>query len=174
MAGHTKLRREIEPRWVAEYCAKFYPNYPVRYRCPLGPVPPGLAEGFPPEKALRIARPWRPEVDALVIAPKELILVEAKVFKYMDGLSKLPIYRDLIDSTPELEQYKKLPRRMQLLLPAKLDWVETAAKAVGVETVVWAPDWVKAVWEERDKYWTKEAVEAREERKRILRAIGYV
>jgi hypothetical protein len=132
-----------------------------------------LAEGFPPEKALRIARPWRPEVDALVIAPKELILVEAKVFKYMDGLSKLPVYRDLIDSTPELEQYKKLPRRMQLLLPAKLDWVETAAKAVGVETVVWAPDWVKAVWEERDKYWTKEAVQAREERKRILKAIGY-
>jgi len=173
MAGHTKLRREIEPRWVAEYCKTHFPNYPVRYRCPLGPVPPGLAEGFPPEKALRIARPWRPEVDALVIAPKELILVEAKVFKYMDGLSKLPIYRDLIDSTPELEQYRKLPRRMQLLLPAKLDWVETAAKAVGVETVVWAPDWVKAVWEERDKYWTKEAVQAREERKRILKAIGY-
>jgi len=62
---------------------------------------------------------------------------------------------------------------MQLLLPAKLDWVETAAKAVGVETVVWCPDWVRAVWEERDKYWTKEAVQAREERKRILKAIGY-
>jgi hypothetical protein len=173
MPGHSKLRREIEPRWVAEYCAQFYPKFPVRYRCALGPAPPGLEKAFPEEKALRIGRPWRPEADAVVIKPDELIIIEAKVFRYMDGLSKLPVYRDLVDSTPELEKFKKLPRRMQLLLPAELKWVENAAKPLNVEVVVWAPDWVKAIWEERDKYWTKEATQAREERKKILRAIGY-
>ena len=89
----TKLRREIEPKWVAEYCAKFYPNDIVKYRCPLGAPPRELVEEHGLEKALRLYRPYRPEVDALVITKTSLILIEAKVHRYVDGLAKLPLYK---------------------------------------------------------------------------------
>jgi len=83
----TKLRREIEPRWVSEYVAKHYPNFPARYRVPLGPIPAEITKVYGEEKGIKIARPWRPEVDALVLAQKKIILIEAKIFKVMDGLA---------------------------------------------------------------------------------------
>ena len=90
--GHTKSRREIEPRWVSEYVATHYARHKVRLRVPLGPVPEYLKKAHGTPKAIRIYRPWRPEVDCLVIMPGALVLIEAKIFKYMDGLSKLPVY----------------------------------------------------------------------------------
>ena len=170
----THLRREIEPRWVAEYVVRFYKDYPVRFRVPLGPIPERLTEEFGKGKAVRMFRPWRPEVDAIVIKPDRLILIEAKIFKYMDGLSKLPVYKALVPQTPELKPYERFPIEMELVLPGRIPWVENAAKAAGVKTVIWAPVWIQEIWIERDKYWTKETVELRERRKEILRRLGFV
>jgi len=169
----TKLRREIEPRWVSEYIVKHYPKYPVKLRCPLGPIPENLKKIHGEEKAIRVYRPWRPEVDALVIMPGALLLIEAKIFKYMDGLSKLPVYASLVPATPELKEYKDMPVKMQLLVPVDIPWVRTACQKMGVDMVVWAPDWLKKIWEERDKYWSPEELIKREKRKQVLRRLGY-
>jgi len=170
----TKMRREIEPKWVAEYCSKFYGKYAVRYRCPLGPVPKELVELHGLEKALRMYRPWRPEVDALVIAKDKLILIEAKVRKVMDGLSKLPIYKMLVPQTPELKVYHGWPIEMELLVVKAVEpWI-TVAKNMGIRLVEWAPTWVWEIWRQRDLYWTKEAVELRERRKEVLKRLGFI
>jgi len=169
----TKLRREIEPRWVAEYVLANYPEDPVKYRVPLGAIPTDVEERLGPEKARRSFRPWRPEVDALVLQKARLILVEGKIFKYMDGLSKLPIYKSLIPSTPELQAYKALPVDMELLLVRPVSWVTEAAEKAGVRIVLWAPPWIIPIWEERDKYWAPDAVAAREQRKEVLKKLGY-
>jgi len=166
---YTRLRRELEPRWVSWYVAKTYPRAQVRLRCPLGPVPEALKDLHGPGKAAQVYRPWRPEVDALVIDETKIILVEAKIQKYMDGLSKLPVYRDLIPTTPELTEFRHLSVNMILLIPAKVDWVEEAAKKSGVRIVVEAPDFIGEAWEDRDKYWTPEAVRERERRKKLIR-----
>jgi len=158
---------------VAEYCQHAFPKFTVRYRCPLGPVPQELVQQHGLEKALRLYRPWRPEADALVVGDRELILIEGKVFKVLDGLAKLPVYRKLIPHTPELAAWRDWPVKMLLLVVRAVEpWV-TAAREMGVELVEWAPTWVQQVWARRDRYWTREAVELREKRKEILRRVGF-
>lgn len=171
--GFTKLRREIEPRWVSGYIKENYPDGEVRLRCPLGPIPDELKELYGPAKAARVYRPSRPEVDALVILDNALLLIEAKVFKYMDGLSKLPVYAALVKKTAELDVFSGRPVKMHLLLPKAVPWVVAAAPALGVEVKTDAPEWVLEIWRERDKYWTPDARMKREERKALLGKLGF-
>jgi hypothetical protein len=172
--GFTKIRREIEPRWVSEYVKEFYPHAEVHLRCPLGPIPEELKALYGPAKAAAIHRPWRPEVDAVIVTPGAVILLEAKVQKYMNGLSKLPVYAACLGSTPELQPI--LVGRnvlLHLLLPYPIPWVVKAAEGMGVTVIDWVPDWVADVWNERDKYWTPEYRMKREERKQLLRKLGF-
>jgi hypothetical protein len=169
----VKIRREVEPRWVSEYVAANYQGYEVRFRVPLGPYLPGTAEQMGSDKARRVSRPWRPEVDAIVLHTERLILIEGKIFKTMEGLSKLPVYKSLVPDTPELQAYKDRAIEMQLLVVRPLPWVLMAAEKAGVHVVEWAPPWIVEIWEERDKYWTPQAVKTREERKEVLKKLGF-
>lgn len=169
----TRLRRDLEPRWVSYYCAKHYPREIVKLRCPLGPIPEELRQAVGEAKGIKMYRPWRPEVDGLVILPGAIRLIEAKIFKYLDGLSKLPVYGGLVPTTPELKSWKDLPVQMVLLIPVKIDWVVTAAAQQGITVDTDAPDFIRAAWEDRDKYWTRDYVEKREKRKEVLRRMGY-
>ena len=173
MGGFTKLRREIEPRWVAEYVSKFYPAHEASFRVPLGPVPEEWAKELGEAKAVRAYRPWRPEADALVKMPNRLVLIEGKVFKYMDGAAKLPLYKALVPFSPDLKDQKGKEISMELLLPVDVQWVRIVCDAMGIRLVVWCPDWLKPIWEERDRYWLPENVLARQKRKEKLRELGY-
>jgi len=165
-------RRELEPRWVSEYMATTFPKAEVRMRVPLGGIPKDTQQTYGLMKGLRVYRPWRPEVDAAARWMSKTIIVEAKIFKYMDGLSKLPVYKGLISSTPELASWPT-DVEMQLLIPAPITWVLQAAKDMSVTVVSsFVPDYIKKAWDERDKYWTKDAVTAREDRKRKMQEAG--
>lgn len=169
----SRPRRELEPRWVSEYMATTYPKAEVRLRVPLGGIPKETAANYGLLKGLRVYRPWRPEVDAAARWSNKTILVEAKIFKYMDGLSKLPVYKSLVPSTPELQHWPT-DIIMELLIPMPIPWVADAASEQGVRVITsFVPDYIKQAWEERDKYWTKEQMDLREERKRKLQEIGY-
>ena len=171
--GFSKLRKSIEPRWVSWYLKEYYPEAEVRIRCPLGPIPIELTELYGPAKAAKVYRPSRPEVDALVVLPGALLLIEAKMMKYMDGLSKLPVYAALVPQTPELTVFRNKPILMHLLLPVEIPWVIAAAPAMGVEVKIAAPDWVVQEWGNRDRHWTPEARIKRVERKRLLTRLGF-
>jgi len=168
----TKVRREVEPRWVTEYVVANYPNDEARYRVPLDVIPKSIVEQFGESKAARAYRPWRPEVDAIVIQPNKLILIEGKIFKAMDGLAKLPVYASLVSTTPELQAHVSKPRELQLLVVRALPWVLNAAKNSNVRVIEWAPPWIVQIWEERDKYWSPEAVAKRDQRKQKMQEAG--
>ena len=155
------------------YVKENYPDGEVRLRCPLGPIPDELKALYGPAKAARVYRPSRPEVDALVILPDALLLIEAKIFKYMDGLAKLPVYAALVPKSPELMIFSDKKVIMHLLLPAEIPWVKAAAPALGVEVYNVAPDWVHQIWQERDKYWTPSARMRRDARKALLEKLGF-
>lgn len=169
----TRTRRDLEPKWVSWYCAKHYSHEIVKLRCPLGPIPEELKKLHGEAKAIKVYRPWRPEVDACVILPGAIRLIEAKIQKFMDGLSKLPVYASLVPVTPELKAWKDLPVEMILLLPSRVGWVMTAAAKMDVAVHIEAPEFILKAWAERDKYWTKPYLKKREERKKKLRELGY-
>ena len=168
----TKTRRELEPSWVSWYCAKTWPKDEIRYRVPLGPVPAEITKAYGETKGINVYRPWRPEVDALVIQKGGIVLLEAKIQKFMDGLSKLPVYKSLIPTTPELLKYRAYPVELRLLIPASVAWVVASAHAQNILVIVDAPDYILDAWNDRDKYWTKEATEERDRRKQKLKELG--
>jgi hypothetical protein len=105
-----------EHRLLSEWLHEKYPSYPVRMCVPLGPAPKEIVDRVGEEKALSASRPWRPEVDAIVFLERKLLVVEAKIFRVMDGLSKLQVYDTLVPSTPELRDYAKWHREKILLV----------------------------------------------------------
>lgn len=142
---------------LSEYIRLHLQGMIVRQNCPLGLVPESLVADFGPRAALRIARKMRPEVDALVIAPDKLILIEAKVIRWVDGISKLPLYAALIPDTPELVQYKDRPVVMRLIMPYVQDNMLSVAKRMGVEVVEFTtPEVDQYVQVEIPKYSTAE------------------
>jgi len=107
----------------------------VRQNCPLGIVPESLIVEYGRTQALRVARKMRPEVDALVIYPDKLVLIEAKILRWVDGLSHLVVYKALIPDTPELETYAQRPVVMRMVIPFTQENMRSVADRMGVEIV---------------------------------------
>ena len=129
------MSEQRERLLLAEYIRLKLPNSIVRQNCPLGIVPESLIIEYGRTMALRVARKMRPEVDALVIEPKRLILIEAKVVRWVDGVSKLALYRALIPDTPELEVYKDREIVLRMVTPFTQENMLSVAARMGVEIV---------------------------------------
>ena len=175
-----------ETRLLADYLATKFPNYITMTRVPLGPTMIEEVDGQRRPTTLGAARPWRPEVDAVVImedpgkigfmprgprgvfmsapATGVLLLIEAKVDKYVDGVSKLPFYKSLIPHTPELELFRGWEHRMRLVITQDAPWVQIGARIAEVEIDIYAPSWIAEYRQYTQRYWTKEW---REERRRV-------
>jgi hypothetical protein len=152
---------------VSEYLLKQYSNYPTINAVPLGRVEESLMASQGYQRALGLSRPYRPEADAIVVLPNYLVLIEAKVWNVINGLAKLPLYKSLIPTTPELQKY--LPR--EVLMEVVVGWtnanLETMARGLSVKVVVYSPPWLTEVVNGMHNYWT---AEYRQERERVLQS----
>lgn len=168
----ARKTRQVETRMVAEYLAKEYGQFPFITNVPLGKIPESLqaTEGY--QRALGLMRPFRPEADAIVVLPRYLVLVEAKVWNVVNGLSKLPLYKSLVPFTPELKQY--LPREllMELVVGQLNDNLELMARDAGVRLKLYNPDWLQEVVAGMNKYWTAEYRAAREQKLALREYFG--
>lgn len=153
--------RQVETRMVAEYLAKNYSSFTYMQAVPLGAVPNKLLEEKGYAKALGVMRPFRPEVDAIVVMPKYLLLIEAKVWQPVPGLAKLPLYKSLVEITPELKQYMPREIIMELVVGQTYPNLETMATSAGVRIKVFSPPWLAEVIASMNKYWTPEYREHR-------------
>lgn len=157
---------------MSQYLVEKYPDQRHATRVPVGPELSPLSAGLGTTAGLRASRPWRPEVDAIVYLPGELLIIEAKVHEYLYGLAKLPLYKLLIPETPELQPFWSLPIRMLLLVPRAAPWVQHLVDAMGVEVELYEPDWMTAYWEYRNSYWTAPYRKQRDALKAARRAAG--
>ena len=171
--GFTKLRAENEARYVSDYVLQKYPEDMVKYRCPLGFVPESMIKEMGLSKAIGVYRPYRLEVDALVITNDSVVLIEGKIFKVTDGLAKLPLYKSLIPYTPELDLYKKFPVRMVLVTPKKPTVFAPFIDEQNVEVDLFLPEWLEEYYKSQERYWTAEERMKRLERKEVLKAVGF-
>jgi hypothetical protein len=150
---------------ISEYLSNEYGKVTTMTGVPLGKISSTLTAEVGVQKAIAMLRPYRPEVDAIAVLPKHLVLIEAKVWNIVNGLAKLPMYKSLVEFTPELRQY--LPREiiMELVVGWTNDNLQIMASAAGIRVKVYSPDWLKEVVDDMHKYWT---IEYRAKRQDIL------
>ena len=168
----ARKSKQVETRLVAEYLKENYSQFTFLTKVPLGLVPEALlaAEGY--ERALGIMRPFRPEVDAVVILPRYLLIIEAKVWSVVNGLAKLPLYKSLVPLTPELKQYMPREVLMELVVGWSSPNLEVMARDAGVAIKLYCPEWLNQVVQDMHKYWTKEYQEARNQRLAMRQYFG--
>lgn len=169
MARKTK---QVEVRMVSEYCLLTYSQFPTIFDCPLGAVPETLMaeEGY--AKALSMTRQFRPRVDAIVILPRYLLLIESKVWQIMNGLGKLPLYKSLVPITPELKDFRDYEVLMELVVGWTNTNLERMAGEVGVKVKLFCPSWLEEVVSSMHKYWTPEYRHKRSEKLRMRELLG--
>jgi len=168
----ARKSRQVETRLVAEYLKERYPEFTFIMKQPLGVVSEELMKKEGYQKALGVMRPFRPEVDAVVILPHFLLIIEAKVWSIVDGLAKLPLYKSLVPGTPELKQY--LPREvmMQLVVGWTNPNLETMARSIDVEVKLYRPEWLVEVVDDMHKYWTREYQDERQKKLKMREYFG--
>ena len=165
--------QQRERALLSEYIRLKLQGLQVRRNCPLGTVPESLIVEYGRTQALRVARKMRPEVDALVIAPDKLILIESKVLRWVDGLSHLVVYKALVPDTPELEAYAKLPVVMRMVIPFTQGNMQSVADRIGVEIEVFTtPAIDEYLNKELPKYSTQEYKRKRAEIMRQREILG--
>lgn len=152
----VRKTRKVEGRMVAEYLLKNYSEFPFTMNVALGALPPDIVKKEGYERAAKLMRPFRPAVDAVVILPAHLLLIEAKVWNIVNGLAKLPLYRSLVPITHELKQYMPRDVMMQLVVGWTNGNLEVMAREAGVELKVFCPEWLEEVVEGMHNYWTRE------------------
>lgn len=162
----SRKTRQVETRLVSEYILSRYANFPILYDQGLGPVPDEYLREYGYQKGIGFYDPQRPHVDAIVLLPRHFLLIEAKVWEITPGLGKLPLYKALIPTTPELKQYQPRDVLMELVVGWTKPSLEIMAGSIGVKVVVFCPEWVATIVEERHNYQTPEY---RLRREQILR-----
>ena len=168
----VRKTQQVETRLLAEYLSVTYPQYPVRMMQPLGRVDEQLQREVGVAKAAGLSRPVRYEVDAVVVMPGALVLVEAKVWHLLDGLAKLPLYASLVPYTPELKDYQHLPLVLELVLPWSNPNLLIMARAYNVRVVEYRPPWISEVVNKIQDYSTYAYRQAREEKMRLRTLLG--
>jgi len=168
----ARKTQQVETRLIAEYVKETYAKFPVIMKQPLGKVSDSLMADLGYDKALRISRPSRPEVDAVVILPRYLILIEAKVWSVVNGLAKIPLYKSLVPFTPELRDYKGREILMELVVAWTNDNLEIMARDMGVKVHVFHPPWIEEVVSKMHNYWTADYRTQRAEKLRLREQLG--
>ncbi len=169
MARKTK---QVEVRMVAEYLKETYSKYTFITAQPLGKIPEELLKNEGYKRAVGLTRPYRPSVDAVVIMPGALVLIEAKVWNVVNGCAKLPLYKSLVPFTPELKDYLKLPIVMELVVGWTNDNLAIMARDMGVTIRVYCPAWLNDVVQAMHNYWTPEYRRQREEKLKLREYYG--
>ena len=168
----VRKTQQVETRLVAEYMKVTYSKFPYLVAQPLGVVDEELlkTEGF--VKGLRMQRPNRPEVDAIVLLPRYFVLIEAKVWHIIDGMAKLPMYKSLIPLTPELKQYQPREVIMELVVPWTNPNLEIMCRSADIRLQVYKPEWINEVVDRVTNYGTREHRLAREKKLRDRELLG--
>lgn len=148
----SRLWQPRETRLLSEWIVKTFPNDKVIYRVRLG-QPPGWAKtsidgGAPPE-IYKIYQRW---ADAIIITPKELILIEAKIKPDPGVISQINLYEQLLPKTPELQEFMDLPTRKVLLMAQRDLDVEELARTQDIEIQYYSPPWVTDYLKEIHRY----------------------
>lgn len=137
-----------ERRLVSEWTRLTFPQAHVKENVRLGALDPSLQDVNLTETELRVLGVFRRWVDALVIEPQVVHLVEGKIRNTPGALEQLRLYALLLPLTPELQDVRHLPVKKHLVWVTPDPVVEAMAREDGVLVHVYHPAWVDAYLKE--------------------------
>lgn len=127
---------------VAEYVSSRYPRDLVFMRLRLGTAQregPGPEISDKESAMMGVFRRW---ADAVVVTPRELVVIEASLRSDTGDPSKLVVYGRLVPHTPELKQYLNRPLVLELVVAVEDPVVSQLAQEMNIRTRVYRPRWL--------------------------------
>lgn len=138
----NKTYTPTERKWLSEYLAGRYPNAKIWYEKKLTQVDVAaqkrMGAGVKPRAASRIVA----KLDAWVVLDDEIAIWEAKQYGQINAVSQLHAYELLLPSTWEGANHVDRPLTFHVLASAPNHVAGNYAKSVGIEWVVWRPQWL--------------------------------
>lgn len=125
-----------------EWLTLKYPNAQAYYELRLGPTTTrlvGVQVSAALEAMLRVNN-WY--ADAVVIAPPEILLIEAKVNPDPGAIGQVLFYLRLLPSTPLLAGLQSMPIVPMVLFAEDNPDVNNFARGLGVRVEVYTPPWI--------------------------------
>ena len=138
-----KPYQQRDRRYVVEYVTEIYPNDRQFFNLRMGPAPISIAEAYPGLNVDRFARVWKKTCDAVVITKDEIVLIEGELRRPTEGLGELLVYRDLINTTPELQPFMGKKIRTVLLCPILDPTMTMQLRDHNIDAVLYKPQWVE-------------------------------
>jgi hypothetical protein len=137
MSTSTRKRSEpVERRYVIEATSIRWPKRVwFKTDVPVTPIPEVIKRKFPnlsPKAATR----YRRYADAVLVTDEEVMIIEAKVRRPIDGLGQLLLYRHYAPNVTELQRFKPRPFVPTLLIPRVDPFLEPVARANGFKVVI--------------------------------------
>ncbi len=131
-----------EMRLVAEWVTQTYPAAIIRFRVDVGDLTPAMdATGLTEAELRRLGRSRR-WVDAMVIEPNRVHLIEGKIRLSPGAVAQLELYRMLFPLTPELAHVSHLDLELHLVYAVEDIGVVTLARSKGILAHLFHPAWV--------------------------------
>lgn len=126
--------RQIEPRFVNDWLMLNYPNELWITRQHIGPIPKKTVAA-----AYGVLMNW---VDAIVIMPNKILLIEAKLRNEVKGIGQLLLYESLFAQTPKFSRYHTRPIEKILLCLRNIPAVKEEAEKQGIKYITYKPAWL--------------------------------
>ena len=143
---YTDLRKKNgvllkESLLVEEWLSRRYPNVATLGRIRLGPTRATVVgvELTPEHQAMLSVLNWYP--DALILAPGEALIVEAKLEAKPRAIGEVLFYRHLLYATPELQQFMPLNVTPAVLFAQDDPAIRAFAHSLGVQVEIYTPQW---------------------------------
>jgi len=157
-----------ERRYIVEWAEDRYPSARKMFNAPIGPIPESIIKEFGFERGRKLFRPWRLKIDCLVFLSDKLVAAEAEIWRPKEALRDLTYYMRILPETPDLGEWRMKPIEYVLVMPERIGWVEEQCRLLGIKLDVFKPAWIDKYVEMLGKYWTREGLLERMERKRRL------
>jgi len=134
--------RPVSESYLLEYLGYTYPPGSYQTNVPLGEaaVPAGMI--LTDAERRFISKPWQPYADAVVLLPREVVLIECKVRDDRGKLEQLLEYDYLFPRTVRYRDHWNKPRHLVLLTPKDQGEYTQFLKKYGVDVVIYAPNWI--------------------------------
>jgi len=142
MTGPKRRNMLAETRLLMEYLAETYPGCTWWNQMSVGRDPEMVGVNYEDEAERRLARNVNRRVDAAVVTPTELVIVEATMWRATEKVGRLQEYMLLVPATPDLRPYLHLPRVAELVTAQHDPVAEVLCRRLGFRYVHRTPTWM--------------------------------